>query len=103
AAVAFATVLVAFAIAAGVVIDLLFESLNIPTLAELTKESPSTLQVLCLAGLLLLFGASIARRGIRSFAAEIRDGLGWSHDHDHDHDHHGHDHHHHHHHGHSHS
>ncbi|MEM6775615.1 MAG: permease [Pseudomonadota bacterium] len=101
AAVAFATVLVAFAIAAGVVIDLLFESLNIPTLAELTKESPSTLQVLCLAGLLLLFGASIARRGIRSFAAEIRDGLGWSHDHDHDH--HGHDHHHHHHHGHSHS
>ncbi len=96
AAVAFATVLVAFAITAGITIDLLFDSLNIPTLAELTEEAPSALQVFSLAGLLLLFGASIARRGIRSFAAEIGDGLGWSHDH-----HHGHEHHHHH--GHSHS
>ncbi len=91
AAVTFAGTLVAIAVAAGLTIDMVFASLDVPTLAELTEEVPSTLQVLCLLGLMLLFGASVARRGIRRFAAEIGEGLGWKHDHDHNHDHaHGH-------------
>ncbi|MEL7449938.1 MAG: permease [Pseudomonadota bacterium] len=87
AAAAFAVFLVMFAIAAGLLIDVAFTSLNIPSLSELTEEAPSLIQLLCLAGLALLFGASIARRGIRRFAAEISAGLGWTHDHDHDHEH----------------
>jgi uncharacterized membrane protein YraQ (UPF0718 family) len=87
AAAAFAATLVAFAVAAGLTIDLVFTSLDVPTLAELIEETPSTLQVICLLGLLLLFGASVARRGVRRFAAEIAEGLGWKHDHDHDHAH----------------
>ena len=87
AAVAFAAVLVAFAVAAGLTIDLVFDTLDVPTLAELTEDAPSALQLLSLAGLAILFGASIARRGIRRFAGEIREGLGWKHDHDHAHAH----------------
>ncbi len=91
AAITFAGTLVAIAVAAGLTIDMVFTSLDVPTLAELTEEAPSTLQVVCLVGLMLLFGASVARRGIRRFAAEIGEGLGWKHDHDHDHAHgHGH-------------
>jgi hypothetical protein len=57
----FAAVLVAFAVAARLTIDFVFGSLDVPTLAELTEEAPSTLQLLSLAGLLVLLGASIAR------------------------------------------
>ena len=89
AAMAFAGALVAFAVATGIAIDFAFTSLYIPDLGALTDKSPSALQLLCLAGLLVLIGASIARRGIRRFAAEIREGLGWDHDHAHEH---GHDH-----------
>ncbi len=87
AAIAFAGSIVAFAVAAGVIIDLAFTSLQIPSLAELTQETPSSLQLFSLFALALLFAASIARRGIRRFAGEIGEGLGWSHDHDHDHGH----------------
>ncbi len=87
AAVAFAVVLVAFAVASGVTIDAVFGTFDSPTLAELTEEEPSTLGLVSLAGLTLLFGASIARRGVRRFVAEIGVGLGWNHDHHHDHAH----------------
>ncbi len=85
AAGAFAAVLVAFAVAAGLSIDLVLPPLAVPSLAELTEEAPSALQFICLAGLVLLFGASIARRGLRRFVAEIREGLGWDHSHGHAH------------------
>ena len=85
AAISFATTIVALAVSAGLSIDLLFDSLKVPTLAELTEEAPSALQVFSLVGLLLLFSASVARRGIRRFVAEISDGLGWKHDHGHAH------------------
>lgn len=91
AAGAFAAVLVAIAVGAGLAIDLLLPPLPVPSLADLTEEAPSALQLVCLAGLVLLFGASVARRGVRRFVGEIRDGLGAGHDHrdhDHDHDHH---------------
>jgi uncharacterized membrane protein YraQ (UPF0718 family) len=45
-AIAFAAVLVAFAVAAGLAIDVVFGKLDEPTLAELTEEAPSTLQFL---------------------------------------------------------
>ena len=85
AALAFAGTLVAFAISAGLAIDWIFDSLDVPTLAELTEETPSTIQVAALIGLVILFGASVARRGIRRFVGEISEGLGWKHDHDHAH------------------
>lgn len=86
-AIAFAGALVAFAIAAGIAIDFAFTSLYIPYLGALTDTSPTAQQLLCLAGLLVLISASVARRGIRRFAAEIREGLGWNHDHEHGHEH----------------
>ena len=83
AAAAFATTLVAIAVASGLTIDLVFDTLDVPTLAELTEDAPSALQLLSLAGLTVLVGASVARRGIRRFFGEIREGLGWKHDHAH--------------------
>ncbi len=87
AAAAFASTLVMIAVAAGLSIDFLFDALDVPTLAELTEDEPTTLQLVSLAGLMLLFAASIARRGVRRFAGEISDGLGWKHDHEHGHAH----------------
>ena len=85
AAVAFAATLTTFAVATGITVDAVFTSLDTPALGDLTEQPPSTLQLFALAGLVLLFGASIARRGMRRFAAEIGAGLGWNHDHDHAH------------------
>ncbi len=79
AAIAFATVMVTFAVAAGVAINAAFGVLPVPSLEALTEEPPSLLQQ---AGLVLLAGLflrSIARRGLRSFAGELREGLGWEH------------------------
>jgi hypothetical protein len=87
AAAAFAGVLVAFAVSTGMAIDLLLPHLPVPSLAELTEEAPSALQLVALAGLALLFGASVVRRGVRRFVGEIREGLGADHDHDHHHGH----------------
>lgn len=83
AAGAFAGTLVALAVTTGLAIDALFTALDIPDLTELTASAPSGLQLVSLLGLGLLFGASIARRGVRRFAAEIGAGLGWKHDHAH--------------------
>lgn len=69
----------------GIVIDLLFAAVQVPELAELTDETPTAVQLASLVALVLLFAASVARRGIRRFAGEIREGLGWTHDHAHGH------------------
>lgn len=79
AAIAFAGVMVCVAVAAGVAINAAFGVLPVPSLEALTEEPPSLLQQ---AGLVLLAGLflrSIARRGLRSFAGELREGLGWAH------------------------
>jgi uncharacterized membrane protein YraQ (UPF0718 family) len=60
-------------------------TLDVPTLAKLTEETPFSVQILSLAGLTALFGASVTRRGIRRFVGEIREGLGSKHDHEHAH------------------
>jgi hypothetical protein len=94
-ALAFAAVLMTFAVAAGLVIDALLPGLPVPTLARLTEEPPSLPQLLSLAGLALLFTASLVRRGMDGFAGEITGGLGLSHTHSHEHAHgpgHGHHH-----------
>jgi hypothetical protein len=79
AAAAFAGVLVAFAVSTGILIDLVLPGLPVPTLAALTEEPASALQIVSLAGLAALFAASVVRRGLRRFAGEIRAGLGWDH------------------------
>jgi uncharacterized membrane protein YraQ (UPF0718 family) len=86
-AVAFAGVLVTFAVTAGLAIDTILPGLPVPTLAQLTEEAPSRLQLLSLAGLALLFAASILRRGMDGFIGEIGEGLGMGHSHSHSHSH----------------
>lgn len=78
AAVAFATVMVAIAVGAGVAINAAFGALPVPSLETLTEEAPSLLQQFSLVLLSGLFLRSIARRGLRSFAGELREGLGWA-------------------------
>lgn len=87
AAMAFAGVLVVFAVASGLVIDAALAGLPVPSLAQLTEEAPSLLQLLSLAGLALLFAASLVRRGMDGFLGEITGGLGLSHTHSHEHAH----------------
>ena len=79
AAIAFAVVMVAFAVSAGIAINLVFGALSVPSLASLTEELPSLLQQVSLVLLAGLFLRSIVRRGLRSFVGELREGLGWSH------------------------
>ncbi|MCY4398602.1 MAG: permease [Gemmatimonadetes bacterium] len=79
AAVAFAAVMVTFAVAAGVAINATFGALGVPSLAALMEETPSLLQQTSLILLAGLFLRSMVRRGLRSFVGELREGLGWSH------------------------
>ncbi|MDE2974315.1 MAG: permease [Gemmatimonadota bacterium] len=78
AAAAFAAVMVTFAVAAGVAINAAFGVLPVPSLEALTEEPPSPLQRLSLVLLAGLFLRSVARRGLRAFAGEMREGLGWA-------------------------
>ena len=77
AAIAFAAVMVSVAVAAGVTINAAFGVLAVPSLEALTEEPPSLLQQVSLVLLAGLFLRSIARRGLRGFAGELREGLGW--------------------------
>ena len=79
AAIAFATVMVTFAVAAGVAINAAFGALPVPSLAALMEEIPSLLQQVALVVLAGLFLRSMVRRGLRSFVGELREGLGWAH------------------------
>ncbi len=79
AAIAFAAVMVTFAVTAGVAINAAFGALSVPSLAALMEETPSVLQLASLVLLAGLFLRSIVRRGLRSFVGELREGLGWAH------------------------
>ena len=79
AAIAFATVMVTLAVVSGVAINAAFGPLPVPSLEALTEEPPSLLQQVTLVLLAGLFLRSIARRGVRSFVGELREGLGWAH------------------------
>lgn len=79
AAMAFATVMVALAVTAGVTVNAAFGALPVPSLAALTEEPPSLIQQVSLLLLAGLFLRSIVRRGPRSFVGELREGLGWAH------------------------
>ena len=79
AAIAFATVMVTLAVVAGVAINAAFGPLPVPSLEALTEEPPSLLQQVTLVLLAGLFLRSVARRGVRSFVGELREGLGWAH------------------------
>ena len=79
AAIAFATVMVTFAVTAGVAINAAFGALSVPSLAALMEETPSLLQQASLVMLGGLFLRSMVRRGLRSFVGELREGLGWAH------------------------
>lgn len=79
AAVGFATVMVAFAVTAGVAINTVFGTLPVPSLASLTEELPGFVQQVGLILLAGLFLRSVVRRGLRAFVGELREGLGWAH------------------------
>ena len=79
AAIAFAGVMVTFAVTAGIAINAAFGALSVPSLAALMEETPSLLQQISLVLLAGLFLRSVVRRGLRSFVGELREGLGWSH------------------------
>ena len=79
AAIAFATVMMTFAVAAGVAINAFFGALSVPSLAALMEETPSLLQQVSLVLLAGLFLRSMIRRGLRSFVGELKEGLGWDH------------------------
>jgi len=80
AAIAFAAIMVTLAVTAGLAINAAFGVLPVPSLEALTEEPPSLLQQVSLVLLGGLFLRSIARRGLRSFAGELREGLGWARD-----------------------
>ncbi len=79
AAIAFAAVMVTFAVTAGVAINAAFGALSVPSLAALMEETPGVIQLGSLVLLTGLFLRSIVRRGLRSFVGELREGLGWAH------------------------
>ena len=79
AAIAFAVVMMTFAVAAGVAINAFFGALSVPSLAALMEETPSLLQQVSLVLLAGLFLRSMIRRGLRSFVGELKEGLGWDH------------------------
>ena len=79
AAIAFASVMVAFAVTSGVAVNAAFGALQVPSLAALMEETPSALQQISLVLLAALFVRSIVRRGLRKFVGELREGLGWAH------------------------
>ena len=79
AAIAFAAVVVAFAVTAGIANNTIFGALSVPSLAALMEETPGVLQQASLVLLAGLFLRSFVRRGLRSFVGELREGLGWAH------------------------
>jgi len=91
AALQFAGTLVALSVGLGLLVNFTIGSVPVPSLEQLTEEAPGVLHQISLALLVLLFLASVLRRGIRRFAGEVSRGLGHSHSHSHEHGHHGHD------------
>jgi len=76
AAATFAATLVSLAVSSGLAINGLVGTIAVPTLARLTEEPPGRLQGVALVLLILLFLASLLRRGVRGFLGEVRAGLG---------------------------
>lgn len=86
-AVLFAVGMTAFAVASGLIVNLVYDPARLPDLFERRHEAVETLQTLCLGFLALLFCLSVLRRGPRALINEIvafEDG-GHSHAHDHTH------------------
>lgn len=84
-ALTFAGTLVGLSVAMGLAINGLVGRVPVPSLEQLVEEIPGPLQQVALVLLVLLFLSSIFRRGIRSFVAELKEGLVVR-DHDHGHD-----------------
>jgi hypothetical protein len=82
-ALTFAGTLVAIAVSAGLLINGIVGRVPVPSLRQLVEDVPGPVQQISLLLLALLFLSSIFRRGIRSFAGELREGLGGGGGHDH--------------------
>jgi len=76
AALGFAGAVVLLAVAGGIALNMLVGSVTGPTLESLLEEPPGLLHQVALFLLALLFLSSVLRRGVRSFLAELRSGLG---------------------------
>ena len=79
AAIGFAAAMVVLAVTTGIAINAAFGALPVPSLAALTEEAPGALHQVSLVLLAGLFLRSVARRGLRRFVGELREGLGWAH------------------------
>ncbi len=75
AALAFSLTLITFSVAFGFAINGIFGTISTPPLDGLIAEDASLLKVVSLWALLVLFLASLLRRGVRRFLGELRHGL----------------------------
>ena len=87
----FAGTIIGFSLMTGIAINTFIGSLSLPPFEEILSDDGTLLQQLSLVGLILLFGASLLRRGVRKSLGELKSGLrsagGHGHDHSHGHSH----------------
>jgi uncharacterized membrane protein YraQ (UPF0718 family) len=74
AAIRFSLILIGFAVTFGYAVNAFIPGLPVPTFDALMGDDPSTIQVVSLVGLTILFVSSVLRLGIRRFLAELRIG-----------------------------
>ncbi len=75
AALAFSATLIGFSVTFGYAINAFVGTLAVPPLDALAAEDASIVKVVSLWALLMLFLASLMRRGVRKFLGELRQGL----------------------------
>ena len=75
AALAFSLTLITFSVAFGFAVNGIFGTISTPPLDALIAEDASLLKVVSLWALLVLFLASLLRRGVRKFLGELKHGL----------------------------
>ena len=86
----FAGTIIGFSVTTGVAINSFVGNLSLPAFDEILADDGTLLQQISLVALILLFGASLLRRGVRKSLGELKSGLrsgGRSHSHAHSHAH----------------
>ena len=74
AALRFSLILILFAVTFGYAVNAFIPGIPLPTFDALMGDEPSTIQIVSLVGLTVLFVSSVLRHGIRRFLAELRIG-----------------------------
>ncbi len=84
----FAGTIIGFSVVTGVAINTFVGDLALPAFDEILADDGTLLQRIALVALIILFGASLLRRGVRKSLGELKSGLrsrGHSHSHSHSH------------------